>query len=101
MVTYHNTQIEVLPGDHVEFKIGLFFWRGWQPGRIYYVPGKSPRNPELERDGLSWVSVHADRGGQAGIVVDPSTQQLRHTVRFLRRADDGFTRTPDDYYFGD
>jgi hypothetical protein len=101
MVTYHNTQIEVLPGDHVEFKMWAAFWRGWQPGRVYYVPGLSRRNAELERDGMSWVSVHSNRGGQAGIWIEPSTQQLRHTVRFLRRADDGFSQTPDDYYFGD
>ena len=101
MVTYHNTQTEVLPGDHVEFKVWGAFWRGWQPGRVYYVPGLSPKNSELERDGLSWVAVHDECGAQAGILVEPETQQLLKTVRFVRRADDGFIHTPPDYYFGD
>jgi len=101
MVTYYNTETPVLVGDHIEFKIWTAFWRGWQPGRVHYVPGISPRNPELERDGMSWVSVHSARDGQAGIWVEPSTHQLRKTVRFVRRADDDLTHTPSDYYFGD
>ena len=101
MVTYYNTQTEVLVGDHIEFKIWAAFWRGWQPGRVHYVPGISPKNDELERDDMSWVSVHADHGGQTGIWVEPATQELRKTVRFVCRASDGFNKTPNDYYFGD
>ena len=101
MVTYHQTQLQVLVGDHVEFKVWITFWRGWQPGRVYYVPGISPKHPELERDGLLWVSVHSSRGSQAGILVEPSTRQLQKSVGFLRRSDDQLTATPADDYFGD
>jgi hypothetical protein len=101
MVTYYNTQTEVLIGDHVEFKVWIQFWRGWQPGRVYYVPGISPKNPELERDGMAWVSIHSPRGGQVGIWVDPLTRELRKTVRFVRRTDDELINTPAGYYFGD
>jgi hypothetical protein len=101
MVTYYNTETQVLVGDHIEFKIWVALWRGWQPGRVHYVPGISPKNPELERDGMLWVSVHSARDGQAGIWVEPSRHQLRKTVRFVRRTDDDLTHTPINYYFGD
>jgi hypothetical protein len=100
-VCYHGTKTSVLVGDHVEFKIGLFFWRGWQPGRVHYVPGISPKNDELEYNGLTWVAIHDARGGQSGHVVLPETNQLRKTVRYVRRADDRFTVTPANYHFGD
>lgn len=98
---YHNSDVEVLVGDHVEFKTWIAFWRGWIPGRVYYVPGRSPMNDELEHNGLTWVGIGYGNGEQTGIVVTPETQQLRRTVRFVRRSDDGFVETPKDYYFGD
>ena len=101
MVTYHNTQTEVLIGDHVQFKTGLFFWRGWQVGRVYYVPGISPKNAELEFNGLTWVAIHDADGAQSGHIVLPETHQLKKNIRFIRRADDGLTTTPPNYYFGD
>src|SRR5256885_637840 len=101
MVTYYNSKTEVLVGDHVEFKILLSFWRGWRRGRVYYVPGISPKNPELEFNGLTWVAIHDSNGGQSGHIVMPETYQLKKNVRFVRRADDGFEQTPSDYYFGD
>lgn len=101
IVTYHGTGVRVLVGDHVDFKLGLFFWRGWQAGRVQYVPGISPKNDELEFNGLAWVAIHDARGEQSGHVVLPKTGQLRNNVRFVRRADDGLTQTPADYRFGD
>lgn len=100
-MTYHGTEVPVLVGDHVEFKLGLFFWRGWQAGRVQYVPGISPRNDDLEFNGLTWVAIHDARGEQSGHVVLPRTGQLRKNVRFVRRATDGFTHTPSNYHFGE
>ena len=100
-VTYHDTQTPVQVGDYVEFRVGLFFWKGWQPGRVYYVPGISPLDSRLEFNGLTWVSVHDARGGPTGFVVDPKTSQLRHSVRFIRRSDDRLTQTPPGYRFPD
>ena len=100
-VKYHGTDVPVLVGDHVEFKLGLFFWRGWQAGRVQYVPGISPKNDDLEFNGLTWVAIHDARGAQSGHVVLPDTAKLRKNVRFVRRADDGFTKTPANYFFGD
>jgi len=101
IVTYHGTGVRVLVGDYVEFKLGLFFWRGWQAGRVQYVPGISPKNDELEFNALAWVAIHDARGEQSGHVVLPKTGQLRNNVRFVRRADDGLTQTPAGYRFGD
>ncbi|MBJ6802684.1 hypothetical protein [Geomonas propionica] len=100
-VTYYNTSTEVQIGDHVEFKVWLFFWKGWQKGRVYYVPGMSPKSDTLEYDGLSWVSIHDPKGSPVGVVVNPETGQLKETVRFIRRSDDELTGTPADYSFPD
>ena len=100
-LTYHGTSVPVLVGDHVQFRLGLLFWRGWQAGRVQYVPGISPKNDELEFNGLTWVAIHDARGEQSGHVVLPGTGQLRRNVRFVRRADDGLTETPAGYHFGD
>jgi hypothetical protein len=98
-VRYFKSEIPVQVGDHVEFKVGLFFWRGWQKGRVYYVPGISPRNDDLERDGLSWVSIHGAMGSVTGFLVDPMTRRLSRAVRFLARSDDGLKETPVNYQF--
>lgn len=98
-VTYPGGRIPVLVGDHVEMRIWLFFWKGWQPGRVWFVPGLSPPNPTLEYNGLSWVSIHEDAGGVSGVLVDPATRQLRGRIRFVRRADDALTQTPAGYEF--
>jgi hypothetical protein len=64
-------------------------------------PGRSPRNDNLESNGLTWVSVHGERGDQTVILVEPATGQLQNTVRFLRRSDDGLTDTPAGYRYDD
>lgn len=99
--TYHKTDTEVLVGDHVELKVWAAFWRGWIPGRVLYVPGRSPKNDDMEHNGLTWVGIGYDKGAKSGVIVSPETQQLRHTVRFVRRSDDGFKETPKDYTFED
>lgn len=98
-VTYFGSDTPVLVGDHVEFWIWLFFWKGWTPGRVHYVPGISPRHAELEHDDLTWVSIHEESGARTGCLVNPETGSLDKTVRFVRRSDDALTETPDDYRF--
>jgi hypothetical protein len=98
-VTYSDGRTPTLLGDHVEFRIPLFFWRGWQPGRVHYVPGISPSSPSLEFGGLTWVSIHDRRGAPTGFVVDPDTHQLDAKVRFVRRTDDALCSTPEGYEF--
>ena len=93
MVTYFNTKTQVLVGDYAEVKVWLEFWRGWQPGRVWYLPGISPPNCELEHHGLTWVAIHYAKGiqrdnyadvKQCGNLVEPSTKQLQKTVRLSR-----------------
>lgn len=92
-ITYHGTAIEVLVGDHVEFKLWLFFWEGWQKGRVEYVPGISPKNSDLERDGMKWVGISGEKARTA-VLVHPNTNQVRHTLRFVSRSQDDFKETP-------
>lgn len=82
----HDERIQVLVGDRVQVKVWLFFWRGWQDATVDYVPGLSSFRSDLEYGGLSWVSVHEGSGGTVGVLVDPETHQLRHSVRFVGRA---------------
>lgn len=66
------------------------------------MPGISPRNAELERDGLRWVGIEdTNDGTQTASFADLETGHIQAHVRFVRRADDGFTETPKDFYFGD
>lgn len=101
MVFYCDTKTEVCVGDYVKIKVWLEFWRGWQSGRVYYVPDISPINENLEFNGLTWVAIHYHENKQTGVLVEPKTNSLNKKVRFLKRADDGFIATPENYYFGD
>ena len=100
-VRYAESDTAVFVGDYVEFKSALFFWKGWQTGRVYYVPGISPQSQALEHGGLAWVSIQDSRGAQTGFLIDPDTHELRGHVRFVRRSDDGFEDTPAGYSFRD
>jgi hypothetical protein len=101
-VNYFNSEIDVQIGDYIEFKSWIYFWKGWMPGRVYYVPGISPKRSEMEFGGLTWVSVHhgKDDRERTGVVVDPETQQLWRTVRFVKRSD-LMRVTPKGYQFGE
>ena len=101
MVTYGGSDIEVRVGDHVTYREWLFFWRGWKPGRVVYVPGLSPAQPNLEHNGLRWGCIQDVRGTQVGVVVEPQTNELQRSVRFVRRTDDRLTQTPADFSFED
>ncbi len=97
-ITYHNSDTKILIGDHVEFKTAWLFWRGWQKGRIEYVPGISPQKADMEHNGLTWVCVCAE-GMKLGVIVNPETQQLKKSVRFIKRTDDELKETPKDFEF--
>jgi len=99
-ITYRGSTMEVQVGDHVEFKLWLFFWQGWQKGRVEYVPGISPKNSALERDGMRWVGISGE-GVRTAVLVDAATNQTRHTLRFISRSTDDFKETPKNYRFED
>lgn len=92
-VTYPDRVSPVQLGDHVEVRI---FWRK-RRGRVVYVPGLSPVNREMERDGLTWVGIRLDEGGFVSSVVDPEGLYLRKYARLLERDPQGFSPLkPDD-----
>ena len=97
IIRYHDSDTQVLIGDHVEFKLGLFFWKGWQKGRIYYVPGLSKEDETLEHNRLIMVGIHDSRGGRSGHSVQPDSGRLRDNVRFIGRTDDSLGTAPPDY----
>jgi len=101
IISYHGSDTQVLLGDHVEFKVGLLFWKGWQKGRIYYVPGLSEVDDTLEHNRLMMVGIHDSRGGRSGHIVQPGPFRLRDNVRLISRTDDSLGTTPPDYVFNE
>ena len=97
IIRYHDSDTQVLIGDHVEFTLGLFYGKGWQKGRIYYVPGLSKEDDTLEHNRLMMVGIHDSRGARSGHVVHPGSGRLRDKVRFIGRTDDSLGTTPPDY----
>ena len=80
-ITYRGTGDVVMPGDAVEVRYWLLFSGR---GRITYVPGVSPLNRQLERDGLAWVRVALDKGGLVDFVVMPDGALQKSVVLLAR-----------------
>jgi hypothetical protein len=89
IIRYPASDTQVLIGDHVEFKLGLLFWKGWQKGRIYYVPGLSMEDATFEHNRLMMVGIQDSGGRRSGHVVQSGSSRLRNNVRFVGRTDDG------------
>jgi hypothetical protein len=70
-------------GDRVKIKVWAEFWKGWQDGVVKYVPGISKRKPANEHGGLKWIEVNFG-AGNAGLLVDPKTGQVRK-LKFVSR----------------
>lgn len=96
IIRYHDSDTQVLIGDHVEFKVGLIFWKGWQKGRISYVPGLSEEDEAWEHNRIMMVSIRDSRGSRSGHVVLPDSGRLRDNIRFISRTDDGLGTTSAD-----
>jgi len=81
VVTYQDRVTEVQLGDRVTMRI----WFRKHGGRVVYIPGVSPVNPTMERDGLSWVGVRLEEGGFVSTLVDPRDGYLRGRLKFVGR----------------
>jgi hypothetical protein len=101
IIRYHDSDTQVLIGDHVEFKLGLLFWKGWQKGRIYYVPGLSKEDGTYEHNRLRMVGIHDSRGRRSGHVAQSASNRLSDNVRFVGRADDSPGTASSDYAFNE
>ena len=93
VVTYSDRVTPVQLGDHVETRV---WWRK-RLGRVVYVPGISPKNAEMEHDGLTWVGIRLDGGeGFVSTVVDPEGRFLVKKEKLLKRDLEGFTPLEPD-----
>jgi hypothetical protein len=97
IIRYHEADTQVLVGDHVEFKPGLFFWKGWQKGRVYYVPGLLKEDERLEHNRLMMVGIHDSQGSKSGHAVLSDSGRLRDNVRFISRTDDSLGTAPPEH----
>ena len=73
----------VMIGDLVEFKVWIQFWKGWQEGKVTYLPGHSKKRPSLESNGLKWIEI-SSKDWKINPLIDPSTGIVRN-VRFVDR----------------
>ncbi len=70
-------------GDHVQIKVWVEFWKGWQDGVVEYVPGVSNTSLEYEHGGLKEIAIKL-RDGQICPLVNPEDGKVRK-VKFARR----------------
>ena len=99
-VRYHDGITDVRLGDRVTTRYFIF---QKAEGRLVYVPGISPRNDEMEFNGVTWVGIQTTNAGPIGTVVNPETFTIQKCVRFLGRDPDGDFKSikPDDHVFED
>lgn len=67
-VKYFGGDIEVQLGDRVSVRV----WFRGRSGRIVYVPGFSPVNPEFEYNGLQWAGVRLENKALLATIVRKS-----------------------------
>jgi hypothetical protein len=77
-----GSSIEI--GDEVEFRGGLLLMFRKYRGRVVYVPGVSPLNPDMEADGLSWIAIEVPGKMLVRRLVDPQSHCVQRT-RLIRR----------------
>lgn len=79
-IKYSNDS-DVMLGDHVETRD--FFRK--VTGRVVYVPGISPKHPDMEHHGLVYVGIQVPSGPLLATLVNPETFRLKKKVRLLER----------------
>lgn len=78
---YIDGETEVHLGDRVSVRV----WCKRRAGRIVYVPGVSPLNPEFEYNGLRWAGVRLENSALLRTILRTKTGNLTRTVRFIAR----------------
>jgi len=85
---YHNTETEVLEGDHIAFK-SLFFGKT-KLGRVSYIPAKTAielsnenKNPD------DWLIELSDKTA-TGWLYHPEDMQPTKRIQFLSRTSDSY-----------
>ena len=78
---YFHGNTEVHVGDRVCVR-GLFRRR---MGTVTYVPGISPKDPEMEHHSLTWVGIRVEGGNVFSTIVDPESFRLKKNIAFVAR----------------
>ena len=97
VLRYAGSPIEVRLGDRITYRRFLSFKR--RPGVVWYMPGQSPRNPDMEMDGLAFWAVLLDdpRASMMAWPYLPAELQPTSRLKFVSRGDAGFTgMRPED-----
>jgi len=100
-ITYADGIHGVEIGDHVSTRLWFRLFLK-TTGRVVYIPGVTPKSPQMEHHGLRWVGVKTASGSVYGAVVDPITHRLQRSIIFEKR-DSGSVDTlkpdqlPDDW----
>ena len=95
LVVYSDGSTPVQPGDFVEYRSWLSLWVP-RRGRVSYVPGVSQFNSDMEHGGLSWVGISGEDGTFRGVLVDPESAGIKHSIRFIARTDNSKYLQPND-----
>jgi hypothetical protein len=80
-VRYFDGCADVQLGDRVALRV-LFRQRA---GRVVYVPGVSPFNPEFEYNGMKWVGIRLEDRSLAATPVLTKTGNLKKKIKFIAR----------------
>jgi hypothetical protein len=94
-VVYGDGQTPVRPGDHIEYRTLLSWWRR-KSGRVAYVPGISQLNTDMEFAGMAWVGISGTDGTFRGVRVDADSGRIKKSVRFVSRSNGSDYHRPDD-----
>jgi hypothetical protein len=81
-------------GDEIEFRGSLLVLFRRYRGRVAYVPGISPLNPDMETAALSWVAIDVPGKMLLRRLVDPETGRVRQTWLLRRDASEIKTLPP-------
>jgi hypothetical protein len=80
-VKYADGVTEVQLGDRAT----VSFWFRRHTGRVVYIPGVSPRNPEFEYNGMRWVGIRLQDRSLVATPVLTRTETLKRKVKFIDR----------------
>jgi hypothetical protein len=83
---YNGTRTEVRLGDVVRVKR---FFRRPLNGVVCYIPGASPRHPELEHDDVRQWAIRGEDGTVYPILYAPQEFQPPARIRFVGRGSSG------------
>ena len=83
-LSYHGTDVEVMLGDHVLFKRLI---RRNLKGKVVYIPGISPKHPDIEGDSSTQWAIELENGMILLMVYWPEGSQPKNVIVFIERGE--------------